>query len=221
MISLRIFAILFPLLATTLYAQSTGSASPRFTQTGVASWYAGEFHGRRTASGEIYDAEALTAAHHTLPFGARVRVTNRENGRTVVVRINDDGPHVKGRVIDLSRAAARALGMLETGTAEVRIERVDNDGPRPATYLDPYFRPADLRGFAIQLRSYADLANLRRQASAFGARGVTPLYIQIATVREVRVYRLIHGSYPERSQAESALKNLREKGISGFVFKIR
>jgi rare lipoprotein A len=82
---------------------------------GIASWYGKRFHGRRTASGERFDMHALTAAHRTLPFGTVVRVTSLVNGRTVDVRINDRGPHLKQRVIDLSQAAARVLGLLESG----------------------------------------------------------------------------------------------------------
>lgn len=90
---------------------------------GVASWYGGRFHGRRTASGETFDMHALTAAHKSLPFGTRVRVRNLDNGREVVVRINDRGPFTAGRVIDLSRAAAAALGFIQSGTARVALVR--------------------------------------------------------------------------------------------------
>ncbi|NBD33123.1 MAG: septal ring lytic transglycosylase RlpA family protein [Cyanobacteria bacterium] len=89
---------------------------------GRASWYGPRFHGRRTASGERFNAGAYTAAHRSLPFGTKVRVTNLSNGRAVVVRINDRGPYAGGRVIDLSKAAARAIGMIRSGTAPVRIE---------------------------------------------------------------------------------------------------
>jgi rare lipoprotein A len=97
-------------------------ASESQARTGeMASWYGPGFHGRRTASGETFNAGALTAAHRTLPFGTRVKVTNATNGRSVVVRINDRGPYVRGRVIDLSRAAARAIGM--SGTARITLAR--------------------------------------------------------------------------------------------------
>lgn len=93
----------------------------RFYERGVASWYGPGFHGRKTASGEVFDQEALTAAHPRLPFGTRVLVRRVDTGETVVVRINDRGPFKKGRVIDLSRAAARAIGLVQSGTAEVAI----------------------------------------------------------------------------------------------------
>jgi rare lipoprotein A len=91
-------------------------------EVGVASFYGREWSGHRTASGERFDPGALTAAHRTLPFGTRVKVTNLENGRQIVVRINDRGPFVRGRVLDLSRAAAKKLDFLATGTATVRID---------------------------------------------------------------------------------------------------
>lgn len=94
-------------------------------ETGMASYYAEALHGRRTASGERYDSQALTAAHRTLPFGTRVRVTNLENGLSVVVRINDRGPNVEARVIDLSYAAARKLQFIDQGKTRVSLEVLD------------------------------------------------------------------------------------------------
>lgn len=94
---------------------------------GTASYYAASLHGRRTASGERYDRHALTAAHRTLPFGTRLRVTNERNGRTVLVRVNDRGPFHRSRVLDLSGAAADALGMRGAGTARITFEVVPDD----------------------------------------------------------------------------------------------
>ncbi len=96
---------------------------PQIAQSfsGKASWYGGKFHGRRTASGEIFNQNALTAAHRYLPFGTRVKVTNVNNGRSVIVKINDRGPFVKGRVIELSAAAARSIGLINVGVAPVQI----------------------------------------------------------------------------------------------------
>ena len=90
-------------------------------QEGQASWYGPGFHGRRTASGERFDTNAMTAAHRTLPFGSRVRVVNKRTGDSVVVRINDRGPYAKGRVIDLSRASAEALGISGVGMVELSV----------------------------------------------------------------------------------------------------
>lgn len=97
-------------------------------QTGLASWYGHPYHGRATASGETYDMNAMTAAHRTLPFGTWVRVNNLENELFTTVRVNDRGPFIEGRIIDLSRAAAEAIGMIGTGTALVRLEVVQQPG---------------------------------------------------------------------------------------------
>ncbi|ABY28562.1 septal ring lytic transglycosylase RlpA family protein [Methylorubrum extorquens] len=102
---------------------SGAEAAPKAAgQSGAASWYGPGFHGRLTASGERFNTHAMTAAHRTLPFGARVRVTNKSNGRSVVVRINDRGPFVVDRVIDLSKASAGAIGV--SGVAKVSLTRV-------------------------------------------------------------------------------------------------
>ncbi len=98
------------------------TSQPTMMETGVASWYGPKFHGKLTASGEVFNQEKFTAAHQTLPWGSRVKVTNLANGKSVDVRINDRGPFGKGRIIDVSRAAARALGMVGRGITTVRVE---------------------------------------------------------------------------------------------------
>jgi len=110
-----------------------GSRGPRYpgdTQRGYASWYGGSFHGRKTASGERFNKNALTAAHRTLPLGSRVRVTHARSGATVTVRINDRGPYSRGRIIDLSEAAARRLGIVRSGVALVVLYVVSVPGRR-------------------------------------------------------------------------------------------
>lgn len=96
----------------------------KFTQSGVASWYGRQFHGRKTASGERFDMNALTAAHRTLPLNCYIRVTNKSNGKSVVVKVNDRGPFHGNRVLDLSYGAAKALGITNAGVGKVSIERV-------------------------------------------------------------------------------------------------
>lgn len=97
----------------------------KFSQTGVASWYGRQFHGRKTASGETFDMNEMTAAHRSLPLNCFIRVTNKENGKSVVVKVNDRGPFHGNRVVDLSYGAAKRLGITHSGTAQVSIERVD------------------------------------------------------------------------------------------------
>jgi rare lipoprotein A len=103
-------------------------------EEGTASYYADEFNGRKTSNGEVFDMNDLTAAHRSLPFQTRVKVTNLNNGQSVTVRINDRGPFVEGRIIDLSLAGAKAIGMVGTGTAPVRLEVVEfgPDTSKPA-----------------------------------------------------------------------------------------
>lgn len=102
------------------------NAVRKFSQTGVASWYGRQFHGRKTASGEVFDMNALTAAHRTLPLNCYVRVTNEKNGKSVIVKINDRGPFHGNRVLDLSYGAAKKLGIVDAGSAKVKIERVES-----------------------------------------------------------------------------------------------
>jgi rare lipoprotein A len=119
---LALLALVSACSAALAQGQAPAAESPageEVHETGIASWYGKRFHGRRTASGETFDMDAFTAAHPRLPFGSWVRVRNLVNGRSVDVRINDRGPHIKRRVIDLSRAAARSLGV--SGTHQVEI----------------------------------------------------------------------------------------------------
>ena len=113
---------LLPLLATDGPAEAQRAEVPVYVQQGVASWYGPGFHGRRTASGERFNQHGFTAAHKKLPLGTHVVVTNLRNGKKVEVEINDRGPYVRGRILDLSRAAAMHLGMQKTGVTPVRLE---------------------------------------------------------------------------------------------------
>jgi rare lipoprotein A len=121
-----------PSLADAQPLTDDGSDISDFHQTGRASWYGRDFHGRKTANGERYDMHAMTAAHRTLPLGSYVRVTNPATDRSVVVRINDRGPYARGRIIDLSMAAANLLGMRHVGTARVQIEGLTQQEARAA-----------------------------------------------------------------------------------------
>jgi rare lipoprotein A len=104
-------------------------AKPLLVETGIASWYGAPYHNRRGSNGEIYDMHAMTAAHRTLPLGSIVRVTNPANGNSVIVRITDRGPFIAGRIIDLSKAAAEQIGLVQKGTAEVRVEVLKTPAP--------------------------------------------------------------------------------------------
>ena len=123
-----------------------------YREDGIASWYGKDFHGKKTANGERYNMYSMTAAHKLLPLGTKVRVTHLRTGRSIVVRVNDRGPFVGNRIIDLSYAGARELGIIGTGTARVRVEALDGfDG----------VRPGDMDG-----RFYIQIAALSNQSSA-------------------------------------------------------
>ncbi len=112
---------------------SKGNRPPECASTsGVASYYAGNFIGRKTASGQIFTSKGMTAAHKSLPFGTRLKLTNKKNGKSVTVVVNDRGPYVKGRMLDLSEAAARRLGFVEQGVADIKIESCAQKSPVPA-----------------------------------------------------------------------------------------
>ena len=139
--------------------------SQGFVQTGYASWYGWHFHGRKTASGERYNMFAYTAAHKTLPINTIVEVTNLKNGRHVVVRINDRGPFVKGRIIDLSYAAAKKLGMLKTGTAPVRIVALGEAHRVDGTIVYKHHPNFNIGDFFVQVgafKSYSRAIRLKR-----------------------------------------------------------
>ena len=134
------------------------SSKPDQSERGIASWYGYPYHGRHAADGEIYDMEKLTAAHRTLPFGTSVRVVNLRNDKSVDVRINDRGPFVEGRIIDLSKAAARTIDLLGPGITPVRVDVIG----ATATVF------ADL--FAVQVGAFRDIRNAKRNVTTMQAR---------------------------------------------------
>lgn len=213
--------VLLPALA----GEATAQEAP-FVQTGVASYYAEEFHGKRTANGETYSMWAMTAAHQTLPFNSLVKVTNLENGKSIVVRINDAGPFVDNRIIDLTRAGAAKLGMIEKGTARVRLEVVGRDDSRATNVSDnEYFeitaQRTQLEGFGIQLGSFEDMDNLIHQLDALERKGIEGVVVQIAHVEGKVLHRIVLGNFPTRAAAEKRLAALKAAGLAGFVFQVR
>ena len=164
------------------------------TETGVASWYGYPYHGRRAANGEIYDMEKMTAAHRTLPFGTWVRVKNLENNQTVDVRITDRGPFVKGRKIDLSHKAARMIGMLDHGTARVRITLIS--------------KPPGTRDVGAPLRYWVQVGSYSEHQNAEQVRGKLAAYYDDVRIDQLdadnrRYYRVRMGAFASRSAAEA------------------
>lgn len=183
-----------------------------FVQTGIASWYGKDFHGKKTSNGETYDMHAMTAAHKTLPLGVFVRVKNTSNGREAVVRVNDRGPFVKGRVIDLSFSAAKRLGVDLAGTALVRIEALGYRGSNAEQYqaLENY----DAGNYTVQIGSFKDYNNAQRLS------GEMKKLFGFSEVRKTDIngenfYRVYTGKYTSLNAAEQAEKNFSEHGYPG------
>lgn len=226
MLKLRCSAPLM-LLMISLVGAASLPAQPGFTQTGVASYYGKKFHGRKTANGERFSMWAMTAAHKTIPFDTRVRVTNLANDKSVIVRINDYGPHLKGRIIDLSRGAAAKIDMIKSGTARVKLEVLGDSGKKDhekskgnVEYFALDIARTKLEGWGVQIASFNKMENLIRHADRLREQGVDNVHIQLATVRGQRVHRIVVGGYDTEEAAQWKLKTLKKAGIDGFVFRI-
>lgn len=186
------------------------------TTVGVASWYGPGFHGRRTATGERYDQHRLTAAHRTWPLGTAVRVTHLESGRSVVVRINDRGPFVDDREIDLSYGAARQLGMVQQGTARVRLDPIlDPDGPPRAVRFAVQVGSFRTEPHATALRH--EVARLRGIGLAPLRRGPREVYVAKARRADGTFYRVRVGLCADRSEAEDLASELASAGLDSIV----
>lgn len=200
-------------------------------QTGKASFYADKFEGSPTASGEKYKHSKLTAAHKSLPFGTKVKVTNVSNSQTVEVVINDRGPYVENRVIDLSKSAAEKLGFVNQGLAEVKIEVIDpGDGKTsdPIRTIDHVaveekefydFEIARLRpsGYGVQIGTYQELVNLMRLSDNLKNSYKKKVTVQVKVVNGVKYYGLILGQFPSRPKAEQFRSDLLKKFPDAFI----
>ncbi len=182
------------------------SSSSGFVQEGIASWYGRDFHGKLTSNGEVYDMNALTAAHKTLPFNSVVLVTHRESGESVTVRINDRGPFVGERIIDLSHGAANKLGMVETGTAPVHLRVIrgaQSSPPRNAAGTS-----AKKGIYSVQVGVFEDLDNARKISHQFNNS-------RIFAVKQSnrKWYKVLVGKY---SNYEKALEPMDQMRLEGF-----
>jgi rare lipoprotein A len=202
-----------------------------YRERGIASWYGEKFHGRATSSLEPYDMYSFTAAHKTLPLPTYARVTNLDNGRSVVVRVNDRGPFHAGRIIDLSYAAAIKLGIHIRGTGNVEVQALVGDGERAAQQTAqpstrPSTRPAStpVRSVAttaprssfrtwLQVASFGEKDNAKRLADRLRDADVDDVDIQRAKVRDARVYRVRIGPFDLRHAAESVAARVRALGL--------
>jgi rare lipoprotein A len=189
-----------------IYILSSLFALHAYEEEGGASWYGPGFQGNKTANGEIFDTNKLTAAHKTLPFNTMVRVTNLENGKSVIVKINDRGPFVEGRIIDLSRKGAEELGMLNSGIAQVRLETVDptveatdNSGPLTVT---------------IQVAAFSDLNNALQMKKKLIEAGYEPT----ARLSDKGITRLFLDNIPVED-SYTIVQNLKSLKIENVVIR--
>lgn len=178
-----------------------------YTEVGYASWYGDPYHGRRAANGEIYDKYKLTAAHLTLPFGAEAKVTDLENNKSVVVRITDRGPFVKGRIIDLSLAAARKIQMVGPGTALVKLEVLSlPEEPESGE-------------FAVQAGAYRDRATAERIRDRL-SRKFGKAFVEPHDSSDGKWYRVRIGPQDSFSRAREIASQLGRENVPAFVVRV-
>lgn len=180
---------------------------------GRASWYGYPYQGRPTASGEIYNMYAMTAAHRTLPLGTRVRVDDLDNGRAVDVRINDRGPFIRGRIIDLSYAAAEAIGMVGSGTANVRLE-----------ILNPHvvYGPSAIPGvYAVQVGAFRDPNNALRLKAIIEPHFGPVLIQDYGSPVEGLLYRVRVGHLNNETAADILANDLKQAGLAAVTYVVR
>jgi len=193
-------------VALAVTACATVAPTLRDQELGVASWYGEPFHGRLTANGERYDMHTYTAAHRLYPFGTRLRVINLDNGRSVTVRINDRGPFVRGRVIDLSFAAATDLGMVPNGTARVRLERLSV----PASV------GAEEAAYTVQVGAFVEETSAQALERRLSAR-YPDVLVSSVRVDGSTYYRVRVGRVGTIADAERLARRLDGEGFTPFV----
>ncbi len=180
-----------------------------YSETGIASWYGPGFHGKSTANGERYNQNAMTAAHKLLPMGTQLQVTNLSNGRSIVVRINDRGPFVGNRIIDLSKKAAENLGMIGSGTARVRLVAIGPGAPQ----MD---NSGDMPGmFYVQVGAFSVPANARKAMQVLKAMQVGGRIIKGPEGRDLEFVQA--GPFPGLHNANNAMKALEARFPGLFV----
>lgn len=198
-------------------------SASEYVERGVASWYGTKFHGRRTSSGEPYDMYAMTAAHTRLPLPTYVQVTNLENRRSVVVRVNDRGPFARNRIIDLSYAAAHRLGMLDQGTALVEVRALTTPGeaePRLASFTTAGAPSGDAGGnpaVYVQVGAFASRHNAEQLLARLNGHNLGRVDIEEAAAGPASpVYRVRIGPLGSVELADQTMRNLENIGYSDY-----
>lgn len=218
-------------VSTFFFIQGLLMAQSKYSEKGLASYYADRFDGRKTASGEIFRNTKMTAAHKKLPFGTMLKVTNLKNGKTVIVRVNDRGPYAHGRIIDLSKAAAGKIGMIEDGLAEVRIESVTSDeesqesialetngnNKHTSKVISIWGTEREASGFGIQLASFENRESAIDYGKDIYDKGVELPLIKMHTEKGKTYYRVMAGMFNSEEEADAYKRILGKKGLKGFV----
>lgn len=195
-------------------------ATGGYSETGVASWYGLDFHGRKTSSGERYDMHDMTAAHRLLPMDTLLLVRNLENGAKAIVRVNDRGPFVKGRILDLSQSAAKALKLFGKGTARVRVMALSESGE--FLQVPPQDKSFDesSNGFYVQVGAFAREKNAEHLQKRFADAGHTTTVSKV-TGKVKTIYKVLIYAGNNRDTALLAKKNLQQKGHKGAFVMAR
>jgi rare lipoprotein A len=222
--SILFLALILSLLAADVFASAALSV---YKSSAVASYYADKYHGRKTSNGEVFNMYDLTAAHKTLPFNTKVKVTNLSNGKSVIVRINDRGPFVKGREIDLSKAAAVKIGMIKSGTAKVSLEIIgdsgsssQNAGASDVPSASDFVKSAQAANYDrwnIQLGAFSSRRNAALFAADAQAAGIKHLAYQTTKSGIVRV--IVKDLPTEKVQP--VLDALERKGFKDYLVRAR
>ncbi len=208
------------LLCTLFYVSSCASAPPGVAQppkTGyvTASWYGPKFHGKPTASGEIFNMYSMTSAHKNFPFGTKLRVTNLRNNKSTIVTVNDRGPFIPGRDLDLSYAAAKAIGLTEAGVGRVKIEYIGRN-MRYVKRIRFGSASPSAGPFIIQVGSFGEKANADRLKEGLRIR-YDSVYITTTYLNGQKYYRVRIGPFTDKARAYSFAKILAEEGYSIFI----
>lgn len=194
----------YTVLGRTYYPLQTADG---YDEVGKASWYGSDFHGKKTANGQIYNMYGLSAAHKTLPLGTRVRVTHLGNRNSVVLVINDRGPFVSGRIIDLSYGAAKQLGMVDSGVAKVRISAIGSTLVRTASKGSP--KAVAQKVYHVRVGAYARLANAERTHQKLLSQGYFGATITVVDRDGLTLHIVQAGSFSSRDKAEQVQERLK------------
>lgn len=219
-----IWCVLLLLLSTQAFNQIS------YKKIGMASFYHDNFNGKKTANGEIFNQQKLTCAHRTFPFGTRIKVTNINNDKSVLVRVNDRGPYAKSRIIDLTRAAAQKLGFTHDGETIVLLEIVSSEGKADSVYhlndtLKPFFKVEALTDttpvFTIKIGSYLYERKVLEMVREVKEKTGLDVWMQTMSFNKDILYRVFAGRFQTKSEATEKLKNLSSIYSEAYVVEMK